>query len=293
MKRKAISIVMAVTIALGIWSLMQVVRVAAQIPISSGFSYTQNFDGIGTSATATLPTDWRVDKQTAVRTVGTFAAAGTATERAAGANLATNAANGIYNFGAGTTITGTDRAVGWLASSGGTASGNLYVHLVNTSTKQLGSLNISYDIEKYRKGLNPAGFIIQLYYSIDGSTWITAGTNFSTSFSADITNTGFTPAPGVTISVVSQVLTFTTPITPTGELFLAWNYSVSTGSTTTNAQGLGIDSVHIDTPLTPTAITLNRFDANSESGNLSIVILLIALSAIMLSGALIARRRRI
>jgi hypothetical protein len=44
---------------------------------------------------------------------------------------------------------------------------------------------------------------------------------------------------------------------------------------------------------TPTAITLSRFDANSESGNLSIVILLIALSAIMLSGVLIARRRRI
>ena len=47
----------------------------AAIAVSITTPYTQNFDGMGTSATATLPTDWRVDKPGTVRTVGTFAAA--------------------------------------------------------------------------------------------------------------------------------------------------------------------------------------------------------------------------
>jgi hypothetical protein len=67
--------------------------------------------------TAPLPADFKVDRTTtAVRTVGTFVAAGTATTLAGGANLATNAGNGICNFGSGTTTTGPDRAIGFLTS---------------------------------------------------------------------------------------------------------------------------------------------------------------------------------
>ena len=88
---------------------------------------SENFDGIGTSTVATLPADWRVDKQTAVRTLGTYAAAGTATEQRAGNNMAGNVTNGIYNYGAGIRQVATDRAVGWISSSAATKSGNLYV----------------------------------------------------------------------------------------------------------------------------------------------------------------------
>ena len=125
---------------------------------------------MGTSATATLPTDWKVDKQTTARTVGTYAAAVTATALAGGANLSTTAANGIYNFGSGTTTTGADRAVGFLASSTGTQSGNLYAQFVNNTGGNLSGLQISYDVEKYRNGSNASGFSIQLYYSTDGAT---------------------------------------------------------------------------------------------------------------------------
>src|SRR3989442_11936778 len=90
--------------------------------------YTQSFDGMGIPASTTtasnLPADFRVDATTTVRTLGTFAAAGTTTARAGGASLSTTATNGIYNFGSGTaTLGGSDRAVGFLASGGGTASG--------------------------------------------------------------------------------------------------------------------------------------------------------------------------
>src|SRR4051812_33054113 len=47
----------------------------AAISLSTSTPYTQSFDSLSTSATAPLPTDWKVDKQTVVRTVGTYAAA--------------------------------------------------------------------------------------------------------------------------------------------------------------------------------------------------------------------------
>src|SRR5579884_4078117 len=69
----------------------------AAIPISTTAPYTQNFDAMGTSATATLPADFRVDNPSTVRSVGTFTAAAATTVRVGGANLGTTAANGIYN----------------------------------------------------------------------------------------------------------------------------------------------------------------------------------------------------
>jgi hypothetical protein len=134
----------------------------AAISLSATTPYTQNFDGIGTTATATLPTDFKADATATatasdVRHVGTFAAAGTATVRVGGANLSTTAANGIYNFGAGTTTTGADRAIGFLASGSATASGNLYAHLTNTTGAGVSSLQISYNVEKYRSGSNANG----------------------------------------------------------------------------------------------------------------------------------------
>jgi DNA/RNA endonuclease G (NUC1) len=215
----------------------------ADIGIPTGVPYTQSFDAIGTTATAALPVDFRADRLTAVRTVGTFAGALTATTAAGGANLATNAANGLYNFGSGTTTTGPDRAIGFLSSGTATQSGNLYAQLRNTTGAALSGLQISYDVEKYRGGSNAAGFRIQLFYSTDGSTWTSAGSGFLTAFGADATNAGFATAPGATVSVTNQTLALAIP--NDGTLYLAWNYSVATGTTTTNAQALAVDNISI------------------------------------------------
>src|SRR5262245_29327556 len=85
-----------------------------------GLPIAQDFDSIGASATATLPADFRADRQSTVRTVGAFTAAGTTTTQAGGANLSTSAANGVYNFGSGANATGADRAIGFLSSGTGT-----------------------------------------------------------------------------------------------------------------------------------------------------------------------------
>lgn len=220
----------------------------AAISLSITTPISQNLDGLGTPTTTTtvsnLPTDWRADNPSAVRTVGNYATAGTTTPRAGGANLSTTAANGIYNFGAGTTaLGGSDRAVGFLSSGTATQSGNLYAQLVNNTGGNLSGLQLSYNVEKYRNGSNAAGFRIQMFYSTDGATWTSAGNNFLSSFVANADNTGFATAPGTTSTVSNQTLSVTIP--SGSNFYLAWNYSVASGTTTTNAQALAIDDISI------------------------------------------------
>src|SRR5579862_1086974 len=229
--------------------------VALAISIPTGTPYSQNFDAIGTSATATLPADFRVDKlstsaATQVRTVSTFASALSATQLAGGVSLSTSASNGIYNFGASTS---SDRAIGFLSSGSGTFSGNLYAQLTNSSGAALSGLQISYNVEKYRMGSNANGFCIQMYYSTDGSAWTTGGSSFLTSFPADPNNNGFATAPGATTAVGNSL---NVAIPNGANFYLAWNYSVCSGTTVTNAQALAIDDISIKgIPTGPTSPT--------------------------------------
>ena len=216
----------------------------AQVNISAGNTITEDFS-IGVSGTATLPSGWKVDKLTAVRTLGTYSAASTATDLSAGNNMATNAANGIYNYGAGAAAAATDRAVGFISSGSATKSGNLYVQLYNNGSSNITSFTISYNVEKYRMGTNAAGFSFQMYYSTDGINWTSAGTDFLTSFAGgDTSNNGYTNAPGTIQSVNSKTLL--QGLNVNSSLYLAWNYSVTSGTTTSNAQALGIDDVSIE-----------------------------------------------
>lgn len=235
----------------------------SQISISEGGSYTQDFS-IGTSATASVPTNWKVDKQASVRTVGTWASAVSATEYRAGNNMSTTAANGIYNYAAGDPTTSTERAVGWISSGTGTDSGNLYAWLQNSGATTITSMVLAYDVEKYRNGSNAQGFRIQLYYSTDGSNWTSAGSNFLTSFASDADNSGFNPAPG---SIVSVLQTLSVSISPGSSLYLAWNYSVSNSSIVSNAQGLGIDNFVINNIL---PVELTSFVASLKSNQVTL-----------------------
>ena len=136
----------------------------------------QNFDGGSANAAtaATLPADFRVDSPSTVRTVGTFAARGGDT-RGGGASLSATAAQRHLQLRRGTADART-RPRGRLLSSGtATQSGNLYAQLANNTGSPLTRLQISYDVEKYRRGTNAAGFRIQMFYSTDGVAWTSAG----------------------------------------------------------------------------------------------------------------------
>ncbi len=213
-----------------------------QVNIAAGNTITQDFS-IGTSATAAMPIGWKVDKNTTVRSVGIYSAAVTATERTAGNNMSSSAGNGIYNYAAGDPAIATDRAVGGISSSSASKSVNTYVQLYNNGSSSITDFTISYAVEKYRNGSNAAGFSIQMYYSTDGTAWTSAGINFLTSFAADADALGYASAPGATSNVTSKTLSVSLPTS--SSLYLAWNYSVTSGTTTSYAQALGIDDVSI------------------------------------------------
>ncbi len=225
--------------------------------IEVGSTITENFNAIGVAAIATLGSGWKVDKNTTVRTVGTYSAAVSATELRAGNLMSSSAQNGIYNYGAGDAATATDRALGFVSSGSATKSGNIYAMLTNTGASAITAFDISFNAEKYRKGINSAGSRIQMYYSLNGTSWNDAGTDFLASWpAADDTTYGYVSAPGATIPV-SGTLGVTVPAS--SALYLAWNYSVVTGTTTTYVQGLGIDDVSI-TGRALTIVSLPTFD---------------------------------
>ncbi len=234
---------------------------AQTVSISAGTTYTQNFDSLGTTATATLPYGWKADKLTTIRTVGTYSSAVTATTVVGGASMATGASNGIYNFGAGTTSAGgSDRAVGGLSSGSASKSVNIYTVLKNDGASNITSLTIGYKVEKYRMGSNTAGFSIQMYYSTDGTNWTSAGADFLTTIAKDASNSGYATVPGDSVVVSNKTLTVS--ITAGSSLYLAWNYAVATGTTTSNAQAIGIDNVSITPVGALTAPTTQATNVN-------------------------------
>jgi hypothetical protein len=216
-----------------------------QVNISAGNTITQNFDGIGSTATATLPTGWKMENVVGARNVATAYAsvANTQTGFATSSSgaLSSSATNGRYNFAGATS---TDRAIGGLSSGSGSQSVNMYMQLTNNGLSSISNFTISYDAERYRNGSNTAGFSIRFYYSTTGAanSWVEVPT-LAASFAANADNNGSITNPSQTISLSNVALS--QALAASGSIYLAWSYSVSSTSTTSNAQALGIDNVVI------------------------------------------------
>lgn len=202
--------------------------------IAPGTSYSQDFDSLGSSATASLPSGWSATASTSIRAVTSteYSAAGTATTQQ---GTGSGTSGGIYNWGESTNTT--DRGVGFLATGSATKTGNLYFSL--TADGYIPDFTVSYDVKCYRN--NSRQYQFQLYYSTDdGSTWTSAGGDFLTQPATN--SSAYYATPGVT-SVASKTLDVS--LTAGKTVILCWSYSVSSGTQTSNAQGLGIDNVVI------------------------------------------------
>ncbi|MDP2038873.1 MAG: hypothetical protein Q8L04_15945, partial [Ignavibacteria bacterium] len=231
----------------------------SQISIQTGINLSENFNGMGPTASAILPTNWRIEKNLNVRTIGLYSAALTTTNYAGGVNLSSSTPNGAYNFEVGNGTTPTDRAIGGISSGSASKSVNIFAFFTNAGTTTIKQVDVSYEVMRFRNGTNSAGFSIQLYYSKNGITWTPAGDQFITSFSKNENNNGATVVPIEKKQILNQTLD-SLIIAPNDSLFLAWNYSVTSGTTTSNAQALGIDNFEMNNisaggtdtaPLTP------------------------------------------
>ncbi len=216
-----------------------------QVNISTTTPYTQDFDGIGITATAALPTGWKIENPATERTVtNAYTAVATNTTTYANAYnvaMSTTASNGKYNFGG---ATATDRAVGGISSSSASKSVNIFLQLTNNGSSAINNFTISYDVERYRNGTNAVGFSIRFYYSTTGlaGSW-TEVPDFLTSFVKNNDNIGSTTNPIETKSVTNKTLSQALAVGD--NIYLAWSYSVTSGTTTSNAQALGIDNISI------------------------------------------------
>lgn len=131
---------------------------------------------------------------------------------------------------------------------------NVYLHVRNTGTTPIVQPLLSYDIEKYRKGKNKAGFNVLLFTSRDGIDWTKAeGDVFKSHFEADEATEGYAYVPGETRQVIGQLQT---TIQPGDDLFLAWSIRVADGYSSGEAIALGIDNVCLNCP--PASITTAR-----------------------------------
>jgi len=244
-------------------ALTEVVTYPAIEMNESTLSAGESFDVMGDDATASLPEAWRIDRiLTAPRTVGRYDQADEQTMYSGGVSLPGNAKNGTWNFGDNA---GSDRALGGISTgvANGTRCVNVYAHLLNTGKKDIENVNVSYNVEKYRKGNNAAGFAVQLYYSIDGRNWTSAGNDFYTYFAPDGETIGYDEVPGETVPVSAML---GTKLSRGCDLYLAWNISVASGDAAQGAMALAIDDFSISGELPKIPASQHYIFVNDQTG---------------------------
>ncbi|MDE6682740.1 MAG: hypothetical protein K2J87_04885, partial [Muribaculaceae bacterium] len=216
--------------------------------------FNSMWDPATSEALLPLPEGWAMDRNlSAPRKIGKWSSASNEVMYTGGVSLASNAKNGTWNFGDSSNEN--DRALGGLTTTvdGGTRGVSLLTAITNDADAPIDRFNISYAIEKYRKGDNPAGFAVQLYYSNDGEDWVNAGDAFYTFFEPDNETLGTAVVPISTTPGSDKTLM--ADVAPGATIYLAWNISVATGATANKAPGLALDDIEI---------TASYADANAK-----------------------------
>jgi uncharacterized repeat protein (TIGR02543 family) len=231
---------------------------------SVGTAVTQNFNGIGTSATAdiatvsSVPTGFRVGTNWSSSLTSTTQAAGTSGTGV----LTSSSAGGTYNFANGITASSTDRAVGFLTSSSYSSPRSLVYRFTNNTGRTVTSITLSWNYEKYRSGSRAFAWTF-FHGSFDNPS--TAAISGDQSYGADAVNTTVYNPP----QSVSKSVTITGLNIPNGTQYgFRWTCTGNGGSN--NGQALGIDDFSItlnsDFPAFTACNYSQNFNAMGTSG---------------------------
>lgn len=192
---------------------------------------SENMNGMGNVATATLPTGFRIGTDWSAGTTATTVSAGTT-----GAGIITTT-GGTYNFGNGLNSSATDRALGFLTTGTFTSPKSIVLAVQNTTGATVDELVISFDYEKYRFGTR--AFDWNFFH---GSSPVpaTAAPAGDQSYAADANSTTVLNPP----TTISKNFSITGLSIPNGGVYyLMWTFTGVGGST--NGQAIGIDNVTI------------------------------------------------
>jgi hypothetical protein len=227
-------------------------HVLSQLNITaSGTSFTENFNAMGSSGTASLPAGFKIGTDWSTGTTATTLAYGTT-----GTGVVTSTSSGgVINWANGITASSTDRALGFLNTGTFTSPKSIILKLTNNTGSTIVALNISFDYEKYRSGSRQYDWT---FFHGSSSTPSTAATNGDQSYSADAANTVISNPPLTTSKTVNLT---GLSIASGADYYLKWTFTGLGGST--NGQGIGIDNFSI------TATTAISSDANLSNLQLS------------------------
>ena len=206
-------------------------RATAQISVDATMltsSYSQNFDGMGTSTTASLPTGWKFTAAGAGTTAG-WSTAGNLTAVNQQASSGSPASGARYNWGSSTT----DRAAGFMTSGSYASPNGLLFGLTNSTTSTITGLTLAFDYERYR--INTAAASVTFFGSTDGSTWTAVTAGDSGAFATGANSYTFS---GGTVVSKSGISIPSLTIGQNQSYYLKWNFN-TTGS---NSQGIGLDN---------------------------------------------------
>ena len=204
---------------------------------STGTAYTQNFDGMGSSATATLPTGFKVNVSGAAPSWSTGT---TSTTHAAGTtgagSLSGTSSGGVYNFANGVTASASDRALGFLTSGSFASPNSIIFRFTNNTGGAVTNLNITFDYEKYRAGTR--AWNLTFFHGNTINTTI-AETTGDQSYVVDGANAVVNPSTSInkTISLTGLSIANGT------DYYIKWTSTGLAGST--NSQGIAIDNFSI------------------------------------------------
>jgi hypothetical protein len=224
---------------------------SAQISIPPDAPVNENFNAI--AGGLTLPANWKIS------TAGGGATATWAT----GLTSVTQAANtdapvtgGSYNWG---TLSGTDRAVGFLASGSYASPNAVMAHFRNTSGAAITTLTISFTIERYR--VNTSAFSLAFSSSEDGTAWTSRSAG---DISAGIFASGVPGYSFETPSTITKTATLSgLNIANNADIYFRW---VFTDAAAANAQGLGLDDVSVFSG-TPKAVVSSTLEYTLKTDN--------------------------
>jgi hypothetical protein len=198
----------------------------------SGNAVPQSFS-IGTDPNASLPVGWKMTSNFTTGITATTEVAGTT-----GAGVLNGSSGGgFYNFANGASPSATDRAIGFLSSSGYTSPRSIMYAFTNNTGSTIQSISISWNYEKYRSGARAFDWT---FFHGPTSTATIAETSGDLSYPADATNTVVFNPPAST----AKTLVINNVSIPAGAIYyLKWTYTGLGGST--NAQALAIDDFSI------------------------------------------------
>ena len=214
---------------------LMVVRSSGQISLTGGtFTYSENFDSMGTGTEASPPSGWFAGSTkrggNADATNGALFVVATLDFDAGGSTTGTN-----YSYGA---VGDTDRALGSLTSANAAGSNRVTeVRFINNTGLSITGLSIHYDGEEWRDGGTNWANQLTMHFSLDGTTFAAMGDQFT--FTAPVNGTSGAKDGNLAANRVANIGgAFATSIDNGASFYLRWVDLDDPGSD----DGLAIDN---------------------------------------------------